>query len=373
MKCPYYQKCGACNYPLDDYQKSLSLKLEQASKTLKPFKVKRVVENPQIYHYRHKIIYRFFKVKGVVKAGLYAEGSGKLIDIDECLIEHPIGSKILSEVLKLANRYHMEVYNPINKTGLLRYLLLRVAKDGKVLLCLVVGNSDFKGSNNFVKQLRQKFPEIVGVDLMLNRRATNVVMEGQLKTIYGKGYLLDQLKDYRFLLSSDAFYQVNPDMAEIIYNDVVAALKPGADDIVLDAYCGIGTISLFLAAKAKNVIGVEVNPKAILNAKKNAELNQITNVHFKCQSVDDYILSDHFDLLVVDPPRSGMSEQFIKAVLKAKPKTIVYVSCDISTMVRDLQYLKKDYQIDDITLYDQFGFTKHFEAMTVCHKKSDKI
>lgn len=364
--CPMYKSCGACKYPLDNYQASLKNKTDEALKLLGDYQIKEVKANPLTYHYRHKIIYRFFYQDKKIAAGFYQEGSGKLVAVNGCLIENEVGAKIIKDVLKIANKYHMEVYNPKRKSGVLRYLMMRISKDNKALLCFVLGN-DFKGSNNFVKLLRDMHPEIVNIDFIYNQRDTSVVMEGKMKTIYGKGYIIDKLDDLKFHISSDAFYQVNPYMAEIIYNDVVNGLDIQKSDIILDAYCGIGTISLFLAKRAKNVIGVEINPKAIENAIVNAQANQIENVHFVCSDVKEYIISNDFDIMVVDPPRSGMDDEFIATIKAKKPKKLAYVSCNIETMISDLNKLASMYKIEPITLYDQFGFTKHFESMTICH------
>ncbi len=367
--CPYFSKCGGCKYPLDDYDASLRLKVEAIKKELAPFLVKNVVSNPNVYHYRHKVIYRFFKKDKKIYAGLYEGGLGKTISIENCLIQKEVVSKIIKDILSYLNRYHVEVYNPTTKQGLLRYILFRVSKDDKVSICLVIGNKDFKGSNNFFKEIRKLHPEIVNIDLLINRRDTSVVIEGELRNVFGNGYLRDKLKDYTFNISNDAFYQVNPYCAELIYQDVIDRLDIKKSDVILDAYCGIGTITLFLAKYAKQVIGVEINAKAIKSAIKNATINNVTNVSFVCQDVKEYMCDENFDILVVDPTRSGMSDDFIKTIRKKKPKKIAYVSCNPQTMANDLNKLKDLYFIEPITLYDQFGFTAHLEALTICHLK----
>ena len=368
--CPYFKACGACSYPLDNYEASLK---DKVARLESKFKIKEVKANPLVYNYRHKIIYRFFKMKGEIKAGFYEEGSGSLVAIKECMIQHSYASEVIKVFLKLANKYHMQVYNPKTKSGFLRYLVMRVAKSGKVSLCLVVGDNLFPGSRNFLSQLRKECKDIVNFDLLLNRRDTSIVMEGPLKTLYGKGYIQDELDDLKFLISSKAFYQVNPYMAEIIYRDVINYLKPSKDEVVLDAYCGIGTISLYLVKQAKSVLAVDINAESIKDAKANAKINNIENVDFLAHDVKDLAYREAFDLLVVDPPRSGMDDAFIKMIIAKKPKRMAYVSCNPETLERDLKKLGKYYDFEDITLYDQFGFTKHLEALTVGKLKNVNI
>ena len=364
MNCPYFKKCGACKYPLDNYEASLKAKVAAISQYLD---VEEVVANPQIYHYRHKIVYRFFKDRSQVKAGLYAEGSGKLVAVDNCLLEHPLGTKILKAVLKLANHYHMPVYNPLNGQGFLRYLVLRISKNGHANVCLVVGNMIFESSRHFVREIKKACPEMVNFDLLINKRNTTIVLEGTLKTLFGKGYLRDNLGDFQFLIGSKTFYQVNPSMADIIYHKLRQRLKVTRDEVVLDAYCGIGTISLYLAQEAKKVIGVDINPSSIAGAKANAVLNNCHNVSFIASDVKDLAYSEDYDVLVVDPPRSGLGEDFIKMILDKKPKRIAYVSCFPPSLKEDMTKLAKAYTFEPVTLFDQFGFTDHMEALSIAN------
>lgn len=367
--CKYFKLCGACKYPLDDYETALKSKVKEYQKILKDFRIGEVVANPCIYHYRNKITYRFFMQKAKLCAGFYEEGKAKPISIDDCLIQKETASKIMKDILNYLNRYHVEAYNPLTKMGLVRYVMFRISSDDKVSMCLVLGSREFKGSNNFFKTLRKLHPEIVNIDMSINSRNTTVVIEGNIINVYGLGYLKDKMGDFIFNIPNNAFYQVNHDCALKIYEDVVKRLGIQKDDVILDAYCGIGTISLFLAAKAKEVIGVEINAQAVKMAKINARDNNIDNVSFITSDVSEYIYDNDFDILVVDPTRSGMDDRFINTALKKRPKKIAYVSCNPLTMADDLKKLKNDYSIEDISLYDQFGFTSHFEALTILHRK----
>ena len=369
--CPYFKKCGACKYDLDDYTKSLDEKRKQLSKLFTRERTIDLVPCETPYHYRHKVIFSFYKnQKREICAGLYQEESHKIIEIKDCLIQNEEANKLIKDIVKLANEFNLKVFDDRRGNGLLRHVLIRTSEASrKVLLTFVLGEEVFPGSKNFIKALKDKHPEIIGIVFNYNKRFTSVVLGDKEKLVYGSYTLKDELGPFTFQIASKSFYQVNPKMALKIYEDAIEAAKLRNSDVVLDAYSGTGTIALFASRYAKEVVGVEVNKNAVKNANANKEFNNVENVKFFASDVEDYMINHKFDVVFTDPPRSGMTESFINTLLHIKPRTIVYISCNPITMKRDLAHFSKDYFISSPRFYDQFAFTDHLEAMVTLNRK----
>ncbi|MCR5300524.1 MAG: 23S rRNA (uracil(1939)-C(5))-methyltransferase RlmD [Erysipelotrichaceae bacterium] len=365
MICPYYKQCGSCSYPPEDEKKTAAGKFARTKAMLKPYRVGKCFENPEPFRYRHKVIYHFAMRNGRLIAGFHPSGSTRVVEIEDCLIQSETAVRINRDLLQILNAHHLTSYNEKTGQGCLRHVLYRVSTEDKVLVCLVTATRELYGSRDIVKELRQLHPEIIGVDQYVQKRSTSIVIEGETRQLYGKSYLIDRLGEYRFAISASAFYQVNPKIAEMIYREAVEGLKLQGDEKALDLYCGIGTISHFLAPHVKEVTGIEINPRAVKDAVRNAELNGMKNIRFRCGDAGDVRLDCDFDVVVVDPPRSGLDQKLLRQLNRQGPKKIAYISCNPETLKRDLRELEKNYRFSEIELFDQFGFTDHLEAVCI--------
>ena len=368
--CPYYKKCGSCAYALDNYENSLKKKKEVLKRLFPKVDIDLVAcDDP--YHYRHKVIFTFFENKErMINAGFYEEDSHRVIRIEDCLIQNEEANALIKDILDLARKFKLRAYREDRGTGLLRHVQIRTAHASrKLLVTFVLGDKVFPSSRNFINELRKLHPEIIGIVFNYNSRHTSVVLGETEKVVFGKNLLIDELGPFKFEIASKSFYQVNPMMALKIYEDAMSFAKIRKSDMVLDAYCGTGTISLFASQYAKAVVGVEINKYSIMAANRNKQSNHINNVNFVCSDVKEYMLANHFDVVITDPPRNGMSREFISTLLRTKPRTIVYVSCNPETMKRDLNGLASRYRVKQMRFYDQFAFTSHFESVALLEIK----
>src|SRR5574344_1389249 len=231
------------------------------------------------------------------------------------------------------------------------------------MVVIVTTKEEFKGKNNFVKALTKLQPEIKTVLQNINNRDTNVILGNKEYIIYGPGFIYDTLCGVKFKISPKSFYQTNPTQTEVLYNLAISEAELKESDVILDAYCGIGTIGLIASKKCKEVYGVEIVEEAIKDAKSNAELNHFSNTHFLCEDASNYIIDNKFNCIFVDPPRKGLDKHFISSLLKAKSPKIVYVSCDPDTLARDLFELKVEYDIKSVNAVDMFPHTAHVETV----------
>ena len=368
--CPYFKKCGSCTYPLDNYNNSIKNKKIVLQKLFPKVKID-LVKCEEPYNYRHKVIFTFFENKDKqLMAGFYEEDSHRVIAINDCMIQNEEANQLIKDILDLGRKFKLRAYKEDRGTGLLRHVQIRTAHASrKLLVTFVLGDKVFPSSRNFINELRKLHPEIIGIVFNYNSRHTSVVLGENEKIAFGKNLLIDELGPFKFEIASKSFYQVNPMMALKIYEDTMEFAKIRKSDRVLDAYCGTGTISLFASQYAKEVVGVEINKYSIMAANRNKQTNQVKNVNFVCSDVKEYMLANRFDVVITDPPRSGMSREFISALLRMKPRTIVYVSCNPETMKRDLAGLNSRYIVKEMRFYDQFAFTSHFESVALLELK----
>lgn len=383
--CPYGKKCGGCDCHGESYQAYLAEKEKKLNTLLYDFlnppdgkdgksKGNQIclvgMENP--FHYRHKVNAAFARRKdGTILSGVYREGSHEVVNIDSCLIEHPIADQIIVDIRKLLKDFKVQIYDEDKGTGLLRHAMVRVGrKTGQVMLILVVADPVFPSKNNFVKAIRKLHPEISTVVLNVNDKDTSMVLGTRDIPIYGKGYIQDVLCGITYKLSPQSFFQVNPEMTENIYEAAIRFADLKKNQRVIDAYCGIGTIGLTAAGRVKEVIGVELNRDAVRDAIANARKNNIKNAVFYQGDAGAFMVElaekgEKCDVLFMDPPRSGSTKEFIQAAHALAPKRIVYISCNPETLARDLKLLTKNqYQVQKITGFDQFPWTRnHMECV----------
>ncbi len=376
--CPVAKKCGGCQYQGMDYAEQLKKKQAEVRTLLTPFgKVYPIIGMEDPYHYRNKVHAVFARQKnGTIVSGVYQEGTHRVVPVTECLIEDVKADAIINDIRGLLKSFKIKVYNEDTGYGLLRHVLIRTGfQSGQIMVVLVLSSPIFPSKNNFVKALRKLHPEITTVVLNVNDKKTSMVLGERDIVLYGKGYIEDQLCGCTFRISPQSFYQVNPVQTEILYRKAMELAKLTGKERVIDAYCGIGTIGMVAARSAKEVIGVELNKEAVRDAIRNAKGNGMKNIRFIQGDAGVYMKKmaaegQKADVVFMDPPRSGSTEQFMDAAVQMGPERIVYISCDPQTLARDLGYLtKKGYRMEGAWPVDMFAFTAHCEVvikMTYC-------
>ena len=372
--CPSAKKCGGCRNIHEPYENSLAFKQDKVNKLYAGKKVERIIGMEDPYHYRHKIYASFSQTRdGRIIAGMYEENTHRLIDSRMCLIQHARANAILQTICTVATDMKLEAYDEDRGTGTLRHAYLRVSHaNQEVLVVIVIGSKDLPGSRSFVQKIVSAHPEIRTVILNWNRENTSMILGPKDKVLYGKGYIEDEIAGMVFRISAHTFYQVNPVQTEVMYSTALQYAQLKKTDTVLDMCCGIGTISLLAARKARYVLGVEVNPKSIQDAGKNAVRNHIRNAEFLAMDGDEFIheLLDTPDVVFLDPPRSGFSGSFMQALEKLGPQKIVYVSCNPVTQARDLKVIESNYRIEKIQPVDNFPFTSELECIVSLTRKN---
>ena len=380
--CETYKRCGGCNMRHIEYEETLIMKRNSVqalvNKTLKnKVQVKNTIgmENP--LHYRNKAQYPIgMNKENKPVIGVFARRSHEIIPINNCLIQKPISEQIAKFILEYITKNNISVYDEKSGKGIFRHLVIKVGvKTNEVMCILVINAHSFKNENKLVEELVKNFPNIKTIVKNINTKNTNVIMGKENIVLYGDGYIKDILGDYTFKISPQSFYQVNPLQAEKLYNLGVEAAKITKNDIVFDLYCGIGTISLFMAKYAKKVYGVEIVEQAIKDAKENAKTNNIENTEFIAGDteivLDDLINNKKIipDVVMVDPPRKGLDNRTIENINKIKPNRVIYISCNPATLIRDLAKFEENYEIKSIQPVDMFPFTSHVECVVAMFLK----
>ena len=375
----YEKKCGGCPLLALPYREQLAQKQARLQELLGGFApVKAVQGMAEPLHYRNKAIASFATQRGKLVCGLYAEGTHRVLPGADCLLQEEILNKTLAAVLDAARACRWTAYDEDRGTGLLRHTVLRSSGDGKVLVTLVTPGPDLPGSKNFCTALRKKAPWVVSIVQNINPTRSSAVLGSREKTLYGPGFVLDTLCGTRFAISSRSFYQVNRTQTEVLYKKALELAKLTGRETVIDAYCGIGTIGLCAAPRAKQVIGVERNPAAVKDAAANARRNKIANARFVCADATEWMAAAageglHPDVVFLDPPRAGSTPECITAVNKMKPRRVVYVSCDPETLARDVAaFTRLGWRAAKFCPVDLFPQTKHVETVVLLsHKKAD--
>ena len=380
-KCSVSKKCGSCQYQGVPYKEQLAAKQKKMKKLLGKFtNVKPIIGMDDPFYYRNKVHAVFDRdKKGNIICGTYEAKTHKVVPIEECMIEDKISQEIIRTIRDMLKSFRIKTYDEDTGYGLLRHVLVRRGfSTDEIMVVLVIGSPIFPSKNNFVKALRKKYPQITTVVLNVNDKKTSMVLGERDIVIYGKGYIRDTLCGCTFRISPQSFYQVNPVQTEILYKTAIEYAGLGRKETVIDAYCGIGTIGLVAAKRAKNVIGVELNPDAVRDARINAKENKITNARFYQGDAGEFMENmaengEHADVVFMDPPRTGSDKKFMSSVIKLNPSRIVYISCGPETLARDLEYLTKHgYDVRKIQPVDMFSFTDHCENICLLTKKFEK-
>lgn len=380
-KCSVSKKCGSCQYQGIPYKEQLMTKQKKMKKLLGKFgNIKPIIGMDDPFYYRNKVHAVFDRdKKGNIICGTYEAKTHKVVPVEECMIEDKVSQEIIRTIRDMLKSFKIKTYDEDTGYGLLRHVLVRRGfSTDEIMVVLVVGSPIFPSKNNFVKALRKKYSQVTTVVLNVNDKKTSMVLGERDIVIYGKGYIRDTLCGCTFRISPQSFYQVNPVQTEILYKTAIEYAGLGRKETVIDAYCGIGTIGLVAAKRAKNVIGVELNPDAVRDARINAKENKITNARFYQGDAGEFMENmaengEHADVVFMDPPRTGSDKKFMSSVIKLNPSRIVYISCGPETLARDLEYLTKHgYDVRKIQPVDMFSFTDHCENICLLTKKFEK-
>lgn len=382
--CPVSGKCGGCQYIDMPYKEQLKKKQKQVELLLKEFgKAEPIIGMEQPAHYRNKVhaVFDFQKGKGIV-SGIFQEKSHRIVPVENCLLENQKAGEIILSVRELAKSFKIKAYDEDTGYGLLRHVLVRVGHaTGEIMVVLVLSSPILPSRKNFVNALCKLHPEITTILINVNNKRTSMVLGEKEQVIYGKGYIEDVLCGKRFRISAKSFYQVNSVQTETLYAKAAAYAQLTGKETVVDAYCGIGTIAVAVADRAGRVIGVELNQAAVRDAVINARMNQIKNADFYHNDAGRFLTQmaeagEKVDVVFMDPPRSGSTEEFLDALIRISPKRVVYISCEPKTLARDLKYLseKSKYRVRGMTPVDMFPFTGHVEViimMQYCGKEKN--
>ncbi len=389
--CPLIKKCGGCQYIGMPYREQLKKKQKIVEQLLHKYgKVQKIIGMEAPEHYRNKVhaAFAFQKGKGIV-SGIYQEGSHRVVSVDECLLEDRKADEIVVSIRRLAKSFKIKAYDEDTGYGLLRHVLIRVGQTtGQIMVVLVLGSPVFPSKKNFVRELCKLHPDITTVILNVNNKRTSMILGDKEEVLYGKGYIEDRLCGKIFRISAKSFYQVNAVQTEKLYRKALEYAALTGQETIVDAYCGIGTIGLAASEHVKKVIGVELNRSAVKDAVINARINGIRNADFYQNDAGKFMIQlaeagEEVDVLFMDPPRSGSTEEFMNAALCLRPERIVYISCNPETLARDLQYLtgeiedekgksrgrNEKYKVVEITPVDMFPWTTHVEVACCLQRK----
>lgn len=382
-KCPVAKSCGGCQIQEMDYKAQLIFKREKVKNNieriagLKDIEVLDTLGMEEPYHYRNKAQYPVRLDKnGEIVAGFYAGRTHSVIPCDDCVIGDEINVKILGIIKAFMRKHNIMPYNEETGKGLVRHILLRKGfKTGELMVCIVINGKNLPYNEELVQELI-KIPDMTSISLNINKEKTNVILGQKIINLYGEGYITDYIGLVKFHISPLSFYQVNPEQTHVLYGKALEFAGLTGKETVWDLYCGVGTISLFLAKLAKQVYGVEIIPEAIDDARNNAKINNINNATFFVGKAEE-VLPEYYeneakkgnyaraDVIVVDPPRKGCDERLLATIIKMSPNKVVYVSCDSATLARDLKFLTENgYEVEKVQPVDMFPHSVHVE--TVC-------
>lgn len=385
--CPIARRCGGCQIQELKYEEQLAFKQNKVRNHLirigkfEEELITRVMDPiagmEQPFYYRNKAQFPIGTDKeGNIITGFYAGRTHDIIPNKKCYLGVDVNETILDLVIGFMEQYKIQAYDEKVNKGLVRHVLIRYGFATKeIMVCIIINGKTLPHSEELVKALKE-LPGMTSITLNINEKNTNVIMGHQLEVLWGQGYISDKIGDITYQISPLSFYQVNPVQTKVMYDKVVEYADVKKEDVVWDLYCGIGTISLYLAQYVKEVHGVEIIPQAIEDAKKNSHINGIENAYFYVGKAEDVVPKKykeegiHADVIIVDPPRKGCDETLLDTILSIKPRRVVYVSCDSATLARDLQYLcERDYELKKVQVVDNFGNTVHVETVVLMSRK----
>ena len=382
--CGIYSRCGGCRLQHASYESQLQFKKQRVVDCIERIGkldgsiVKDTLGMSNPYRYRNKVQLPVGVFNGELKIGFFAARSHNIIDMNECNIQDETADKVIEITRNWIKKYRIKPYikdGEYDESGVVRHIMVRRGfTTNEVMVVIVTNGSKIPHKEEWVEEIKNNIDGIHSIIQNINTEKTNVIMGQKCVTLWGEDTISDYIGEFKFNISPLSFFQVNPVQTEVLYNKALEYADLNGDEVVFDAYCGTGTISLFLSQKAKMVYGVEIISQAIDNAKVNAEINNVKNAQFyvgKSEEIIPQLIKDGIipDVIVVDPPRKGCDSKLLDALGKAKPRRIVYVSCDPSTLARDLKYLESHgYKTQEIQPVDMFPMTKHIENVAFLTK-----
>ena len=375
--CPVSTACGGCTFQNATYEYELAFKKKKVEEALKRIgdldvEVSEIIGMDKPSNYRNKIQVPFRRDNHHIVYGFYKANTHRIIPIKKCDIEDELAAPILSDVALLMESMHIDPYNEDTRKGIIRHVLIRTSHTkNEVMVVLITNAKTFPSRNNFVKALTSKHPEIKSVVQNINLRDTNVILGEQEEVLFGKPFITDSLLGIEFHISSKSFFQVNPIQCEKLYKTAINFAKLSKNDELLDAYAGVGTIGAICAQYVKKVTSVELVHEAVVNAKDNIKRNNINNIEVIEADCTKYLLENdkHFDVVIMDPPRKGSTPEFLNALKKAKPSRVVYISCEPSTLARDLKILNDTFEVENVVCVDMFPRSFHVESVASLYIK----
>ena len=381
--CGIMKKCGGCQLQHLDYKAQLCNKTQMVKDIMeriggfKDIAVHDAIGMQEPWRYRNKAQFPVGFSDDVV-IGFYANRSHDIVDTDKCVIQDEINDKVIAIFKQYLKKFKISIYNEAANKGLIRHIVTRKGfKTGEAMICIVINGESLPKTDYLVEQLVESVPEIKSIVLNVNRKQSNVILGDKNIVIYGEEAIFDYIGQFKFRISPNSFFQVNPIQTDVLYSKALEYAALSGNETVFDAYCGIGTISLFLSQKAKKVYGVEIVPQAIDNAKENAVLNNVDNVEFILGESEKVIPEMYqkgikADVIVVDPPRKGCGQELLDVIAEMQCPRVVYVSCNPATLARDLKYLvEKGYTVQEVQPVDMFPHTTHVECVVCIQKRND--
>ena len=400
-ECPVARQCGGCQLQMMSYEAQLHFKERKVYNNLRriggmenlrlPERADSVIVDKTIvmepilgmehpWRYRNKAQFPFGRDKdGRIIAGFYAGRTHHIVEAEDCLLGVEENAVILDIIKKIMEEYQIAPYDEETHKGLIRHALIRKGfSNGELMVCLVINGKKLPHADIFVERLKE-VPGMTSISYNINQEKTNVILGAELVNLYGPGYITDKIGNVSYQISPLSFYQVNPVQTEKLYGTALEYAGLTGGETVWDLYCGIGTISLFLAQKAKKVYGVEIVPPAIEDARRNAALNGMENVEFFVGKAEEVLPREYeknqvyADVIVVDPPRKGCDSVCLDTIVRMQPKRVVYVSCDSATLARDVKYLnERGYAVERVRCCDMFGMSGHVETVALLSQHRDK-
>jgi 23S rRNA (uracil1939-C5)-methyltransferase len=381
--CDVAGKCGGCSLQHLSYERQLVYKqnkvkncLERIGGFKEDITLEPIIGMEEPFYYRNKAQFPVGRNKeGKVVIGFYAGGTHSIIDTSHCVIQAKGNEAIIEKIRIFLEEYQISTYDEENHKGLFRHILTRAGfVTGEIMVCLIINGDDLPHKEKLIESLIG-IPGMTSISLNSNKAKTNIILGDKVVTLWGQPFITDYIGEIKYQISPLSFYQVNPRQTKVLYETALDYAGLHGDEVVWDLYCGIGTISLFLAGKARQVYGVEIIPQAIDDARQNAKINNIENAEFFVGSAEEVLPAKYkedniyAEVIVVDPPRKGCEESLLNTIVEMAPKRVVYVSCDPATLARDLRYLcDRGYQVKKVQAVDQFAHSTHTEIVCLIER-----
>lgn len=381
--CPIAEICGGCQIQHIDYPAQLQLKTNKVKANMQRIgkldnvRIHETIGMNEPYQYRNKAQFPVGTMDGKAIVGFYKKGTHEIVNMSSCYIQHEVNDKIVHVMKEYIDKYQVSTYDEATGRGLIRHILTKIGFATKEIMVVLVTNGRvLPHKEELIQRLISEIPAVKSIVQNINNKKANTILGKECITLYGKDMIVDKIGDLKFNISPLSFFQVNPMQTKVLYEKALEYADLTGSETVYDIYCGIGTISLFLAKNAKKVYGIEIVEAAIEDAKENAKINHIQNVEFFAGAAEDivpklYAKELQADVVVVDPPRKGCDEKVLDTIVKMQPERVVYVSCNPSTLARDLKYLnERGYQTIEVQPVDMFPHTAHVECVVRIQKEN---